>query len=194
MAKIISHFEDHPFLPTLDPRSPYLKYLNCMADHGPTFPRKLKKEVKNPSKWRKLAKELASSDRKVNSFLSTTQATDLIQGGVKVNALPEVVTAVVNHRISLCVPLSSSSSAVDAGQADGQYVDRRRDAEPHRHYSFALDPPAQLHRLILRHPVPQLFKTRYSLPEIGRFQPCSHHFGRQQELRAAGGDGQSCFR
>lgn len=101
MAKIISYLEDHPFLPTLDPRSPYLKYLNCMADHGPAFPRKLMKEVKNPRKWKKLANELASSDRKLNSFLSTTQAVDLIQGGVKVNALPEVVTAVVNHRISL---------------------------------------------------------------------------------------------
>lgn len=91
MAKIISHLEDHPFLPTLDPRGPYLKYLNCMADHGPSFPKKLKKDVKRPQKWKKLANELAASDRKLNSFLATTQATDLISGGVKVNALPEVV-------------------------------------------------------------------------------------------------------
>jgi hypothetical protein len=92
MSKIISHLEDHPFLPTLDPRGPYLKYLNCMADHGPTFPKELKKEVKNPKKWHKLAKKLAAESRKLNSFLATTQAVDLIQGGVKVNALPEVVT------------------------------------------------------------------------------------------------------
>lgn len=92
MSKIISHLEDHPFLPTLDPRGPYLKYLNCMADHGPSFPKKLKKEVKNPKKWHKLAKKLAAESRKLNSFLATTQAFDLIQGGVKVNALPEVVT------------------------------------------------------------------------------------------------------
>lgn len=95
MAKIISHLEDHPFLPTLDPRGPYLKYLNCMADHGPSFPKKMKKDVKRPQKWKKLAKELAGSDRKLNSFLSTTQATDLISGGVKVNALPEVVNGKV---------------------------------------------------------------------------------------------------
>ena len=92
MSKIISHLEDHPFLPTLDPRGPYLKYLNCMADHGPSFPKELKKQVKNPKKWHKLAKKLAASSRMLNSFLATTQAVDLIQGGVKVNALPEVVT------------------------------------------------------------------------------------------------------
>lgn len=100
MAKIISHLEDHPFLPTLDPRGPYLKYLNCMADHGPSFPKRLKKQVKNPQKWKKLAQDLAASDRKLNSFLATTQAVDLIDGGVKINALPEYVTAVVNYRIS----------------------------------------------------------------------------------------------
>ena len=92
MSKIISHLEDHPFLPNLDPRGPYLKYLNCMADHGPSFPKELKKQVKNPKKWHKLAKKLAASSRMLNSFLATTQAVDLIQGGVKVNALPEVVT------------------------------------------------------------------------------------------------------
>lgn len=92
MARIIAHLEDHPFLPTLDPRGPYLKYLNCMADHGPSFPKDLKKQVKDPKKWRKLATRLAGESRKLNSFLATTQAVDLIQGGVKVNALPEVVT------------------------------------------------------------------------------------------------------
>jgi len=92
MSKIISHLEDHPFLPTLDPRGPYLKYLNCMADHGPSFPKDLRKQVKNPKKWRKLATRLAAESRKLNSFLATTQAVDLIQGGYKVNALPEVVT------------------------------------------------------------------------------------------------------
>jgi Gly-Xaa carboxypeptidase len=33
-------------------------------------------------------------------LFGTTQAIDLINGGVKANALPEEATAVVNHRIS----------------------------------------------------------------------------------------------
>lgn len=35
-----------------------------------------------------------------DSAFTTTQAVDLISGGVKVNALPEEATAVINHRIS----------------------------------------------------------------------------------------------
>ena len=35
-----------------------------------------------------------------NAILRTTQAVDLVSGGVKVNALPEVAAAVVNHRIA----------------------------------------------------------------------------------------------
>ena len=35
------------------------------------------------------------------SFVGTTQAIDLIQGGVKVNALPESAWAIINHRISV---------------------------------------------------------------------------------------------
>ncbi|TBU60963.1 hypothetical protein BD310DRAFT_921838 [Dichomitus squalens] len=35
-----------------------------------------------------------------NAILRTTQAVDLVSGGVKVNALPELAAAVVNHRIA----------------------------------------------------------------------------------------------
>jgi Gly-Xaa carboxypeptidase len=91
MAKIIAHLESHPFTPALDPASPYLKYLSCLGEYTANFPPALRKSIKNPKKWKQLAIELAGKDRQVNSFLATTQAVDLIQGGVKVNALPEVV-------------------------------------------------------------------------------------------------------
>lgn len=51
----------------------------------------MKRKVKHPRAWPKLAHQLAQSDRRLNSFLATTQAVDLIRGGVKVNALPELV-------------------------------------------------------------------------------------------------------
>jgi acetylornithine deacetylase/succinyl-diaminopimelate desuccinylase-like protein len=37
--------------------------------------------------------------RSYKSLLRTTQAVDMIVGGVKANALPELASAVVNHRI-----------------------------------------------------------------------------------------------
>ncbi|KIY67309.1 carboxypeptidase S [Cylindrobasidium torrendii FP15055 ss-10] len=39
-------------------------------------------------------------DKSFGVLLKTTQAVDLINGGVKINALPEVAAAVVNHRIA----------------------------------------------------------------------------------------------
>jgi Gly-Xaa carboxypeptidase len=40
-------------------------------------------------------------DKELNSLVTTTQAIDLIGGGVKSNALPELAWAVVNRRISV---------------------------------------------------------------------------------------------
>lgn len=91
MSLILAELEKNPFEPTLVPSTPYFKYLSCMSEHAPEVPKSIKNQIKNPRKWKKLAHDLASSDRTLNSFLATTQAIDLISGGVKVNALPEYV-------------------------------------------------------------------------------------------------------
>ena len=90
MSILLSELEAHPFRPELVPAGPYLKYLSCLSDFAPGMSKSFKKRVRDPKAWPKLAKELAKSD-KLNSFLATTQAIDIINGGVKVNALPEVV-------------------------------------------------------------------------------------------------------
>lgn len=67
-----------------------------------------------PSSLRALAREALHDDQALEKFkgdlvafdksfgvlLKTTQAVDIISGGVKINALPEVAAAVVNHRIA----------------------------------------------------------------------------------------------
>ena len=68
MSLLLSELEHNPFEPSLDPASPYLQYLNCMADHAPKFPKAVAKDLKRPKKWKKLAKQLAGADRQVNSF------------------------------------------------------------------------------------------------------------------------------
>ncbi|WWC62162.1 uncharacterized protein I303_104754 [Kwoniella dejecticola CBS 10117] len=100
ISLLLAELEAHPFKPSLSPKAPFLKNLNCLADYAPEFPKSVKHDIKDPRKWDKLAVELASKDRVINSFLATTQAIDLINGGVKVNALPEVVDATVNYRIA----------------------------------------------------------------------------------------------
>lgn len=53
------------------------------------------------SSAQKVADKLSSEDVAQRYLMQTSQATDLISGGVKINALPEKVEAVVNHRIAI---------------------------------------------------------------------------------------------
>lgn len=60
-----------------------------MSEYAPLVPMFIKANIKHPKEWPMLAHGLAARDRILNSFLATTQAIDLISGGVKYNALPE---------------------------------------------------------------------------------------------------------
>ena len=83
--------------------SPYNSTM-CAATYGPTYPAELrelaKKAYQSDAALEELKEGLLATFPKYEAILRTTQAVDLIQGGVKVNALPEKVHAVVNHRIA----------------------------------------------------------------------------------------------
>ncbi|GAA5905525.1 M20 family metallopeptidase [Sporobolomyces salmoneus] len=98
LARLLVALEDNPSKVNLKAGNPMLSYLNCAADYG-DMPKDLSKKVRNSRKWQELGEALAASDPILRSFLSTSQAIDLINGGVKVNALPEVSTSTVNYRI-----------------------------------------------------------------------------------------------
>ncbi|KAI5475840.1 Gly-Xaa carboxypeptidase [Pseudohyphozyma bogoriensis] len=101
MSRLLVALEDHPSPVKLD-GNPVLSYLQCAADYG-NMDKKEKKRVKDPKAWPKFAADLTSgNDREsliLKAFLGTTQAADLITGGVKVNALPEYTSATINYRI-----------------------------------------------------------------------------------------------
>jgi Gly-Xaa carboxypeptidase len=86
----------------------------CAAKHGTTFPSEWSSLLKSegPRSWPKLAKLLASLSRKDRAMVGTTTAVDVIQGGVKVNALPELVTAKVNFRIDFSESVESTKAHV----------------------------------------------------------------------------------
>ncbi|GMK57290.1 hypothetical protein CspeluHIS016_0401240 [Cutaneotrichosporon spelunceum] len=153
MSRFLSALEDHPYKPEMKAQSPYLKYMSCLTEYAPKFPKSVARRVKNPKKWHKLAKDLAKSDRVLNAFLSTTSAVNLIKGGVKINALPEKVDASVNHRISfvssvnatlqhyvdLMVPLagkygfSSTIFGADYGKKSSKHLTIEIVGNEHRH-------------------------------------------------------------
>jgi len=83
LAKLLVGLEDHPDEVRLREGNPMLSYLNCAADFG-DMDKGLKRRVRNEKKWKALGEELADSDPVLRSFLSTSQAIDLVNGGVKV--------------------------------------------------------------------------------------------------------------
>lgn len=92
LSRLLVELEANPYLPTLTSDHPYLPYLTCLAEHAPEVGKDFKRAVENPKKWDGLARKLARESARNRAFLATTQAIDLIEGGVKVNALPEVAT------------------------------------------------------------------------------------------------------
>jgi Gly-Xaa carboxypeptidase len=61
----------------------------------------IRKSLTSTKAAQKVATYLASSDIAKRYLMQTSQAVDLISGGVKINALPEKVFAVINHRIAV---------------------------------------------------------------------------------------------
>ncbi|KAK9417685.1 putative Carboxypeptidase S [Seiridium unicorne] len=106
MAEFITVVENNRYRPYLDPENPFLELLQCGAVHGPDFPSKWKKLLPskgkdNPKRTAKLAQEVAESSDFFKYLFTTSQAVDIIGGGVKSNALPERTTALINHRVNI---------------------------------------------------------------------------------------------
>lgn len=83
LARLLVGLEDHPDEVRLREGNPMLSYLNCAADFG-EMDHSLKKRVRDQREWKKLGEELGESSPVLRSFLSTSQAIDLVNGGVKV--------------------------------------------------------------------------------------------------------------
>ncbi|KDR80513.1 hypothetical protein GALMADRAFT_60610 [Galerina marginata CBS 339.88] len=113
LSALLVHFEQNPYPVKITRHEPVYDTLQCVAEHGKSVPSKLrsiiKKSVHSNEALRALQKVIRQ-DKVLSSLVGTTQAIDLIHGGVKSNALPEQAWAIVNHRIAVV-------SSVDAVKA-----------------------------------------------------------------------------
>ena len=80
-------------------------HAQCLAAHAPLLPAALRADIRaartSGAALRRVEAALFAEDRALAARERTTQAADLIRGGVKSNALPERAGAVVNHRIAV---------------------------------------------------------------------------------------------
>ncbi|KAH9815662.1 Peptidase dimerization domain [Teratosphaeria destructans] len=108
-SEIITAIESEQYPTYLADDSPFLGLLQCAAAHAEEFPNKLKKLLgaresrANVCKAKPdyLALEAAKLGKMVQYLMQTSQAVDVISGGVKVNALPERTEVTVNHRLNI---------------------------------------------------------------------------------------------
>jgi Gly-Xaa carboxypeptidase len=104
LSALLVHYEQNPYPVKLSRHEPVYDTLQCVAEHGKSVPSKLRSIIKKSAHSNKALHALQAvirKDKVLSSLVGTTQAIDLIQGGVKSNALPEQAWAIVNHRISV---------------------------------------------------------------------------------------------
>ncbi|KAF8217538.1 carboxypeptidase S [Mycena galopus ATCC 62051] len=108
LAAMIVHLESHPPVPTLELGTPAFSMASCLAAHAPLLPHKLQRAILHAPRSERARREaealLLSGEteegKMFKALVGTTQAVDLVSGGVKSNALPEQAVALVNHRIA----------------------------------------------------------------------------------------------
>lgn len=132
LSRLVAALEDEPPLPTLDSVDhPALAQLLCLR-HAPAI-KKRKDLSKALAKVAALSKAQLANKKvcprarraafdgvlaalqpaELNVF-KTTQAVDLIQGGVKINALPERSVATINYRVDVNTPSTELQKSLGA--------------------------------------------------------------------------------
>jgi Gly-Xaa carboxypeptidase len=108
VSELIQQIESEQYPTYLTDDNPYLGQLYCGSENAADFPKSIKKLLgKRHSKTCKaksdrLAMEAAKIGGLATKYLmQTSQAVDVIGGGVKVNALPERTSVTINHRINI---------------------------------------------------------------------------------------------
>ncbi|KAF9530344.1 carboxypeptidase S [Crepidotus variabilis] len=104
LSALLVHFEKHPTPVEITRKEPVYATFQCLAEHSKSMPSSLRKVVRKSASSKAALQDLDKfirKDNEISSLVRNTQAIDIIQGGVKSNALPEEAWAVVNHRVAV---------------------------------------------------------------------------------------------
>ncbi|KND02640.1 uncharacterized protein SPPG_01728 [Spizellomyces punctatus DAOM BR117] len=110
LSHLITRLEANPHEAVLSDDNPFLAYLRCEAKFAPDMSQWLRTAIRKINIFRPALVRYLSKDPRTRYMLATSQAVDMIHGGVKLNALPELATAEVNHRIAVHTNVSQLES------------------------------------------------------------------------------------
>ena len=115
LSKMISIIEDEEFSSVISNANPVLSHLQCVAEHSRTISPQLRNTILKAHldmKANKNLLEYLSQDLLTKYTVTTSQAADVIYGGVKSNALPEHASVLINHRIAVEESVASTREKI----------------------------------------------------------------------------------
>ncbi|CEN59255.1 hypothetical protein ASPCAL01707 [Aspergillus calidoustus] len=130
LSEIITAIEKNPFAGKVTPANPMFDFLSCAAVHAPasSFPDSIRAHLARiASGDAKAEQDLAAELDSLRYYFRTSQSVGKIAGGLKINAIPELASAMVNLRLAV----ETSVSAVQA------------------HYESLISPIARKHNMTL---------------------------------------------
>lgn len=154
ISEIVVALEANPYQPKIIKDSPIHKRLICQARYSPNTQPEVE-ELLRENDFDGLATEFASTSSLNRFVVQTSQAIDLINGGVKINAMPEVVTLAVNYRVAhheRPVQVQHKAIQVIAGVVEkyGLQVDAFKGDKEYQDYVAELYPSDILHHSDLK--------------------------------------------
>lgn len=99
MSQIINKLEANPYTPKIIEDGPIHRHLQCQARYSPKAIPKLT-ELVSKGDLGGLAQLMVDARFDLRYLIQTSQAVDIISGGQKINAMPEVTTLGVNYRVA----------------------------------------------------------------------------------------------
>ena len=104
LSEIILKIEDTPFSSKLTTKNPMFGFLECAAMHAPekSFPIEVRNRLyKVAQENSKAEHELALALDNLRYYFKTSQSVGKINGGVKINAIPEMASTMINLRLAV---------------------------------------------------------------------------------------------
>jgi Gly-Xaa carboxypeptidase len=104
LSEIVVAIESNPFPGKVTPKNPMFRFLECGAVHAPqsSFPQAVRQKLSLVAEEDSASQEqLAQTLNDMRYFFKTSQSVGKINGGVKINAIPETASTMVNLRLAV---------------------------------------------------------------------------------------------
>ncbi|KAJ5984760.1 hypothetical protein N7522_011956 [Penicillium canescens] len=104
LSEIVVAIESNPFPGKITPKNPMFQFLECGAVHAPvsSFPMAVRRKLSMATQDDSISQEqLAQTLHDMRYYFQTSQSVGKINGGVKINAIPETASTLVNVRLAV---------------------------------------------------------------------------------------------